>query len=257
LHLLGKLIRESVLVGAKGTGSAGWDLVGRRWREVMGWRAVVRWTVMGRSMVAVMTMVAARAVMATEEGMRVRRRVVSILWLHGSVRSRSEELLEEVGILDLDISLRAFHGIINCGHHDFGSILSSLDFQESVRMIFRIFALLAEVKVLADTAFVSNPKNWSDTTAIALNARVNLIWVHRLIKHVNSCILSSPRRRVLNLGGNLIRILIIGGVLIGLLIEFDVRETLHHFSGLLFDGLLDHRFHQVEIVIVILGANTV
>jgi len=66
--------------------------------------------------------------------------------------------------------------IINGCDENLRSLLTSLNFQESMRMTLGLFTALAKVKVFQNTTFVSDSNNWrlsttitSDVGVVALN----------------------------------------------------------------------------------------
>lgn len=68
------------------------------------------------------------------------------------------------------------HVIINGCDENLRSLLTSLNFQESMRMTLGLFTALAKVKVFQNTTFVSDSNNWrlsttitSDVGVVALN----------------------------------------------------------------------------------------
>jgi len=69
-------------------------------------------------------------------------------------------------VVDVDVWFGFRHVLIDGGEDGLGSLTSSLDLQESMRMIKLLFALLAVVEVLADTAFVTNSDDGVGTAAV-------------------------------------------------------------------------------------------
>jgi hypothetical protein len=176
LHFLGELLGVEAFSLTRGRGAEWWVM--RRVAATVE-RRMVRWVV--RWMMAMEWWRVVRIML------RLSLRLLS--WV-SSVHSWSEcaeKVLEQrLWVIDVDVGLGLAHRVVNGGHDDVWSISGSLELQESMRMSFGLLTLLTEVKVFANATFVANSDNGGDTAAVTLNARVDLVWVHRFVEWIGS-----------------------------------------------------------------------
>lgn len=126
-----------------------------------------------------------------------------MLW--ATLHEVTDDVSEEGGVLHLlldvllDIGLGVLHVFVNDGKHALWNLLWLVDLQEWVFVTSSLLAHGAEIKVLADTALVSDTNQRLETTAVASNVGVynlvlgvdlvfssssELLAVHQLIEDV-------------------------------------------------------------------------
>jgi len=75
----------------------------------------------------------------------------------------------------LDVSFCVWHAIIDDSEHGLWSLFSLVDLEECVFVSSSLFAHGTVVKVLSDTALVSDSDNWVDIAAITSDIVVHLL----------------------------------------------------------------------------------